>query len=148
MSFDRHQLGDFAPYVFVTEDFGRSFRSIGGGLPRLGWVNVISEHPRNGDLLFAGTETGLYLSFDRGGEWQRVTGNFPTVPVDDVTIHPRENDLVVGTHGRAIYVLDDITALERHEAKGDEVELFEPRRGHGLSSLEARELRRAAAVRR
>ncbi len=128
VSLDRHQLGDFAPHVFVTEDFGRSFRAIDGGLPRLGWVNVVFEHPRNGELLFAGTETGLYLSLDRGGEWLRVTGGFPTVPVDDVLIHPRENDLVVGTHGRAIYVLDDVTALERHRPGEGATELFEPRR--------------------
>ncbi len=128
VSLDRHQLGDFAPHLFVTEDFGRSFRAIDEGLPRLGWVNVVFEHPRNGDLLFVGTETGLYLSFDRGKEWLRVTGGFPTVPVDDVLIHPRENDLVVGTHGRAIYVLDDVTALERHRSGADAIELFEPRR--------------------
>ena len=128
VSFDRHQLGDFAPYLFVTEDFGRSFRAIDGGLPRLGWVNVVLEHPRNPDLLFVGTETGLYASLDRGGEWSRMTGGFPTVPVDDVVVHPRENDLVVGTHGRSIYILDDITALERHREGGDAIELFEPRK--------------------
>ena len=128
VSFDRHQLGDFAPYVFVTEDFGRSFRSIDAGLPRLGWVNVVLEHPKNPELLFVGTETGLFTSFDRGGNWLRIRGNFPTVPVDDLVIHPRENDLVVGTHGRSIYILDDVTALERHRASGDAAELFEPRR--------------------
>jgi photosystem II stability/assembly factor-like uncharacterized protein len=128
MSFDRHQLGDYAPYLFVSEDYGRSFRSIGGGLPRLGWINVVAEHPRNGDLLFVGTETGLYASLDRGGEWQRVTRNFPTVPVDDLVIHPRDNDLVVGTHGRSIYILDDVTALERHDTRSDGLQLFEPRK--------------------
>jgi len=128
VSFDRHQLGDFAPYLFVTEDFGRSFRAIDAGLPRLGWVNVVLEHPRNPDLLFAGTETGLYLSFDRGGKWARMSGKLPTVPVDDLVIHPRENDLVVGTHGRSIYVLDDVSALERHRVGGDEVELFDVRK--------------------
>jgi photosystem II stability/assembly factor-like uncharacterized protein len=127
VSFDRHQLGDFAPYLFVTEDFGRSFRAIGGGLPPLGWVNVVLEHPGNPDLLFVGTETGLFLSFDRGAGWRRVGGKFPTVPVDDLVVHPRENDLVVGTHGRSIYILDDTTALERHRVGADSVELFEPR---------------------
>ena len=128
VSFDRHQLGDFAPYIFVTEDFGGSFRAIDAGLPRLGWVNVVLEHPRNHDLLFAGTETGLYISFDRGGNWLRMSGNFPTVPVDDLQIHPRENDLVVGTHGRSIYILDDLTALERHRPGGDSVQLFDVRK--------------------
>jgi photosystem II stability/assembly factor-like uncharacterized protein len=128
VSFDRHQLGDFAPYVFVTEDFGRSFRPLDAGLPRLGWVNVILEHPRNPDLLLVGTETGLFVSFDRGLEWLRMGGNFPTVPVDDLVIHPRDNDLVVGTHGRSIYILDDVTALERHRARGDAIELFDVRK--------------------
>ncbi|MGH9334871.1 MAG: hypothetical protein ACRD21_14115, partial [Vicinamibacteria bacterium] len=127
-SLDRHQLGDSAPYLFVTEDFGKSFRAIGSGLPGMGWVNVVLEHPRNPDLLFVGTETGLFVSFDRGEIWLRMSANFPTVPVDDLVIHARENDLVVGTHGRSIYVLDDITPLERHRAGSDGVELFEPRK--------------------
>jgi hypothetical protein len=113
VSFDRHQLDDFAPYVFTTDDFGESWRSISAGLPPVGWVNVIVEHPRNHDLLFVGTETGLFVSVDRGKQWIRMTGNFPTVPVDDLVIHPRDNDLIVGTHGRAIYVLDDVTPLEQ-----------------------------------
>jgi hypothetical protein len=100
----------------------------GLGLPRLGWVNAVVEHPRNPDLLFVGTETGLFVTFDRGGKWLRMTGDFPTVPVDDLVIHPRENDLVVGTHGRSIYILDDVTALERHREGGDSVELFELRK--------------------
>lgn len=113
VSFDRHQLDDFAPYLFTTDDFGESWRSISSGLPPVGWVNVIVEHSRNHDLLFVGTETGLFVSLDRGEQWIRMTGNFPTVPVDDLVIHPRDNDLVVGTHGRAIYVLDDVTPLEQ-----------------------------------
>jgi hypothetical protein len=91
-------------------------------------VNVIVEHPRNPDLLLVGTETGLFVSFDRGLEWLRMGGNFPTVPVDDLVIHPRDNDLVVGTHGRSIYILDDVTALERHRARGDAIELFDVRK--------------------
>jgi hypothetical protein len=132
VSFDRHQLGDFAPHLFLTEDFGRSFRALDAELPGLGWVNVVLEHPRNTDLLFVGTETGLFMSFDRGGKWLRMSGNFPTVPVDDLVIHPRDNDLVVGTHGRSIYILDDVTALERHGAGGDAIELFDPRRATGF----------------
>jgi hypothetical protein len=128
VSFDRHQLGDFAPYVLVTEDFGMSFRAIDGGLPRLGWVNVVLEHPRNPELLFAGTETGLFVSFDRGEKWLRMSANFPTVPVDDLAVHPRDNDLIVGTHGRAIYILDDLTALERHRPGEGPLSLFDVRK--------------------
>ncbi len=124
VTFDRHQLGDFSPYVFVTDDSGESFRSITGGLPETGWVNVLVEHPRNPDLLFIGTEIGLFVTFDRGTHWERMTANFPTVPVDDLVIHSRDGDLVVGTHGRAIYILDDVTPLAKHAASGSDVELF------------------------
>ena len=110
-SFDRHQTNDFAPYIFTTDDEGESWRSISSNLPAAGWVNVLVEHHQNHNLLFAGTETGLFVSVDRGGHWTRLRGNFPTVPVDDLKIHPRDNDLVVGTHGRSIYVLDDISPL-------------------------------------
>jgi hypothetical protein len=113
VSFDRHQLDDLAPFIFTTDDFGENWRAISSGLPKVGWVNVVAEHPRNHDLLFAGTETGLFVSTDRGKRWTRLVGSFPTVPVDDLVIHPRENDLVVGTHGRAIYILDDLTPLEQ-----------------------------------
>jgi photosystem II stability/assembly factor-like uncharacterized protein len=128
VSVDRHQLGDFAPYIRVTEDFGGSFRALGAGLPSTGWVNVIAEHPRNGDLLFVGTETGLFVSFDRGESFRRMNGGLPTVPVDDVVIHPRDNDLVVGTHGRSIYILDDVTPLEKHDPDATGIELFDARR--------------------
>ncbi len=127
VSFDRHQSGDFAPYLFVTEDFGKSFRALGKGLPPIGWVHVVLEDPRNPDLLFVGTETGLFTSFDRGASFLRMTGNFPTVPVDDLVIHPRDHNLVVATHGRSIYILDDVTPLERHRSGGDPIELFDAR---------------------
>ncbi len=113
VSFDRHRLDDFSPYLFATDDYGQSWRSISEDLPEVGWINVVVEHPRNDDLLFVGTETGLFVSIDRGRKWTRLIGDFPTVPVDDLVIHPRDNDLVVGTHGRAIYILDDLTPLEQ-----------------------------------
>ncbi len=129
VSFDRHRLDDFAPYVFTTDDFGDSWRAIHTNLPQVGWVNVVVEHPRNTDLLFAGTETGLFVSFDRGEGWERLTGNFPTVPVDDLVIHPRDYDLVVGTHGRSIYILDDLTPFEQYtkDVRGSEAHLFDVR---------------------
>ncbi len=127
VSVDRHRLGDFTPYVFTTDDFGGHWRSIGEGLPREGWVNVVLEHPENGQVLFAGTETGLSVTFDRGAAWRRMTGGLPTVPVDDLAFHPREHDLIVGTHGRSIYILDDASPLGRHDPSVTEAELFEPR---------------------
>lgn len=125
-SFDRHALGDMAPYLFVTEDFGKSWTRL--TLPEtIGWINVVTEHPDNGNVLFVGTETGLFVSFDQGRSWLRMTGNFPVVPVDDLVIHPREGDLVVGTHGRSIYILDDATPLARHRLDEASARVFEPR---------------------
>ena len=116
-TFDGHRNGDFAPYVFVTEDYGQSWRSIAAGLPN-GWsVNVITEHHRTPELLFLGNEIGVYMSIDRGEHWTRIKGNLPVVPVDDLAIHPRENDLIVGTHGRSAWILADVTPLEHLSAE-------------------------------
>ncbi len=111
-SFDGHRNDDYAPYVYVSEDRGQTWRSIADGLPN-GWsVNTIREHHRNPDLLFVGNEIGVFVSIDRGASWGRLGANFPTVPVDDIQIHPRENDLIIGTHGRSIWILDDLAPLE------------------------------------
>jgi hypothetical protein len=127
---DRHEWDDFAPYVYVTRDAGQTWSSIVGNLPAAGWINVVREHPANPRLLFVGTETGLFVSLTGGEGWTRFTGTFPTVPVDDLVVHPRDNDLVVGTHGRSIYVLDDITWLSGVTSPSiltADVHLFPPR---------------------
>ncbi len=111
VTLDGHRNDDFNPYVFVTEDFGETWKAIASNLPHP--ANVIREHPRNTNLLFVGTEFGLWASFNRGGSWLRIKNNLPTVPVDDIAIHPRENDLILGTHGRSIWILDDITPFEQ-----------------------------------
>ncbi len=112
-TFDGHRNDDFKAYVFVTTDYGKSWKNISSNLPQGGTVNVIRENHRNPNLLFVGTERGAYFSIDRGKKWVKFKNNFPTVPVDDIAIHPRENDLIFGTHGRSIWVLDDITPLEQ-----------------------------------
>ncbi|MBI1737626.1 MAG: hypothetical protein HYR58_00055, partial [Acidobacteria bacterium] len=130
VTFDGHRMDDFGIYVFATTDFGETWKSIASNLPKNnGIVNVIREHHKNADLLFAGTEYGAYVSFDRGGSWTRIKMNVPTVPVDDILIHPRDNDLIFGTHGRSIWVLDDITPLEQMNEKvaGSEFQLFDVR---------------------
>ena len=110
VSFDRHLDGDYRPFVYVSEDYGENWEQITDGLPE--WsVNVVREHPSSPDLLFVGNEIGVYVSIDRGESWHRMSG-IPTVPVDDLLIHPRDNDLVVGTHGRSIWILDDVSPLE------------------------------------
>jgi photosystem II stability/assembly factor-like uncharacterized protein len=109
-TFDGHRSGDFKPYVYRTRDFGRSWEPLMNGLPS-GSVNVIREHPKNTNLLFVGTEHALYVSVDAGTSWVRFTAGLPTTLYWDVVIHPRDNDLVIGTHGRGVWIVDDITPL-------------------------------------
>ncbi len=112
-TFDGHRNDDFKPYVFLTNDFGENWINISSNLPEGGTVNVIREHPRNPNLLFIGTERGAYFSLNKGTRWIKFNNDFPIVPVDDIAIHPRDNDLIFGTHGRSIWILDDITPLEQ-----------------------------------
>jgi hypothetical protein len=113
VSVDGHRSDDLKPYVFVTHDYGQTFQSIVSGLPPQGNVQVVREDPKNKDLLYVGTEFGLYISLDGGKAWQKFMTNFPTVRTDDIMVHPRDNDLIVATHGRSVYILDDITPLQQ-----------------------------------
>jgi hypothetical protein len=113
VSVDDHRSDDLKPYIFVTRDFGKTFESVVGNLPQVGNVQVIREDLKNPDLLFAGTEFGLYASLDRGRNWQKFMNNYPTVRTDDILIHPRDNDLIVATHGRSVWIADDITPLQQ-----------------------------------
>ena len=108
---DAHRDGDLRPYVYRTENFGRTWTPLVRGLPAEGPVNVIREHPRNPRLLFLGTEHALFVSTDRGAEWQRLKANLPTTLFDDLVIHPRDNDLIAATHGRSLWILDDLAPL-------------------------------------
>jgi photosystem II stability/assembly factor-like uncharacterized protein len=112
-TFDGHRSNDFKPYVLKSADYGKTWTSITANLPASGSAYVIRQHPRNGSLLFVGTEFGLFVSIDGGGSWTALRNNLPTVAVHDAIVHPRENDLVIGTHGRGIWILDDITPLEK-----------------------------------
>ncbi len=113
LAVDGHRLDDLKPYLYVTRDYGQTWSSIVSNLPVNGNVNVVREDPKNKDLLFVGTEYGVYVSIDGGREWRQFMSGLPTVRVDDLLIHPCDNDLIVGTHGRGIYILDDITALQQ-----------------------------------
>ncbi|NJD08974.1 MAG: glycosyl hydrolase [Gemmatimonadetes bacterium] len=127
VALDGHRSNDFRPYLLKSTDYGRSFRSIAGNLPADGPVYVIREHPRNPELLFAGTEYGVYVSRNGGESWTQLRQGIAPAPVHDLVIQPRENDLVVATHGRGIYILDDIAALERLPARAAAPVLFAPR---------------------
>lgn len=111
ITFDAHRAGNYAPMVYRTADGGKTWKSIVGDLPTHGPVRVIRESSRNPNLLFAGTEFGLFASLDGGAHWLPF-GAMPTVAVDDLVIHPRERDLVVATHGRSLFIVDDISPLE------------------------------------
>ncbi|MEZ4416283.1 MAG: hypothetical protein R3E10_11110 [Gemmatimonadota bacterium] len=122
-TFDGHRDGDFRPYVFRTDDFGATWVALHAGLPALGAANVIVEHPDNPDLLFLGTESALFTSSDAGAHWAKMP-NLPTTAYDDVLIHPREKDLVIGTHGRGIWILDDTRPLVEWGHAGRPAHLF------------------------
>jgi photosystem II stability/assembly factor-like uncharacterized protein len=107
-----YQTGNYAPLLYRTADGGHTWQSIAANLSKEWPVRAVREDPDNPDLLFAGTETGLFGSFDRGASWQPL-GGLPTVPVDDILVHPRDHDLVIATHGRSLYILDDIRPLEQ-----------------------------------
>ena len=116
--FDGHRTDDHKPYVFVTKDYGETWTSIAGNLPT-GNVNVIREDPKNRNLLYLGTEYAMFISLNGGKEWKRFMTGLPTVRIDDILVHPRDNDLIVGTHGRSIWIIDDITRAAAADRRGD-----------------------------
>ena len=110
-AFDNHKTGDLKPYLLTSDDLGKSWRSVAGDLPERGSVYAILEDPKKPDLLYCGTEFGVYFSPDRGKRWIRLEGNVPTIAVRDLAIQDREDALVVGTFGRGMLVLDELEPL-------------------------------------
>ena len=125
-AFDNHKNGDFKPYLLKSTDTGKSWTSIAANLPENGPVLAFVEDPVNPRLLFAGTEFGLWFTIDGGGKWIQLKGSFPTIAVRDLVIQAREGDLVVGTFGRGIYILDDLRPLRvlKPEALDGQVVLY------------------------
>jgi photosystem II stability/assembly factor-like uncharacterized protein len=113
VSFDGHRSDDFKPYVFRTTDYGRTWTNISANIPSHEPVYVVKEDLRNPNLLFVGTEFSAYASVDGGRAWQKLMNDLPTVAVHDLLIHPRDGDLIAGTHGRSVWILDDITPLQQ-----------------------------------
>jgi photosystem II stability/assembly factor-like uncharacterized protein len=129
--FDNHRRSDFTPYVFVTEDYGATWRSL--ATPELrGYALVVEQDPVKKELLFLGTEFGLYTSLDGGRRWHHLKKTLPTASVMDLVVHPREHDLVIATHGRALFVLDDIRPLRALS----EATLQEPLRFFGVADAQ------------
>lgn len=130
LTIDNHRVDDFNAYVYRTDDCGASWRDISANLPDDGGSYVTVEDPVNPALLFVGTEWGVWATVDGGSSWARLANNLPKVAVRDLVIHPRDGDLIAGTHGRSIWILDDITPLRgaTPEALSRPAWLFEPRR--------------------
>jgi len=111
---DHHQDDDYAPYAYMTTDYGNTWTSIRGDLPsNAGWAHVIREDPKNPNLLYLGTEMGLWASWDKGAHWVSLRNELPVVQVRDIKVHLRDNDLIVATHGRGVYILDDLAPLQQ-----------------------------------
>ncbi len=108
---DRHKLDDFKPYIFKTADYGKTWTQIAAGIPEGDYVHAVREDPKRKGLLYAGTESGVWISIDDGAHWQKLKLNLPTVPVHDLVV--KDDDLVVATHGRAFWILDDLTPLRK-----------------------------------
>ena len=127
VTFDGHRGGDFNTYAFVDGDFGNSWQSISANLPK----GEVVRHDHGGReerrRLYIGTETGLWVSTNRGKQWTRVKANLPTVPIYEITLHPRDNDMILATHGRGLWILDDLSAFQQwSKAETNDAFMFEP----------------------
>lgn len=112
VSFDAHRDGDFAPYLFKTTDFGKTWTAVVNGLPRDdASIRGLAEYPGRPNVLFAGTERAMFVTHDGGAHWAKLTANLPTTRYDDIVVHPRTRDLVLGTHGRGAWILDDASPI-------------------------------------
>ena len=126
-----YKWDDNKPYLYKTSDFGKTWKRITNGIPATAFTRVIREDPNKRGLLYAGTETGLYVSFDDGGDWQSMQFGFPVVPITDLAIHKREQDLVAATQGRSFYIFDDLPFIHQLMAAGGmdaikQTRLFQP----------------------
>ncbi len=135
---DRHELDDYKAYAYKTSDFGKTWTRIDKGIPEGAFVRAVRMDPKRKGLLYAGTELGVFVSFNDGADWQPLQLNLPVVPIHDLVV--KEDDLVVATHGRSFWILDDLTPLHQLNAQvaAAEVHLYKPRdavRGMGNLSI-------------
>ena len=130
VTFDGHRGNDFNGYVFASQDFGTTWKSIVADLPKGEVVRTLTEDLKNPDVLYLGTETGLFVTTDGAASWTRVRANLPTVPVYEITLHPRDNAMILATHGRSLWVLDDLQPFQSHAQAADaDAFIFEPEPG-------------------
>ena len=122
---DQHRMNDFRPYVYMTDDFGKTWKKITSNLPTNDYVKVVRQDPHNPNLLFAGMEHGIFASWNLGKSWEKINNNLPNVSVRDLRIQARDRDLVVATHGRGVFILDDIHPIEElKNSIGKPIHLF------------------------
>ena len=122
---DQHRMNDFRPYIFMTDDFGKTWKKITSNLPSNDYVKVVRQDPHNPNLLFAGMEHGIFASWNLGKSWEKINNNLPNVSVRDLRIQARDRDLVVATHGRGVFILDDIHPIEElKNSIGKPIHLF------------------------
>ena len=112
---DAHRLNDYDTHIWGSTDFGATFRSLNGNLKGEA-IKTLTEDQRNPDVLYVGAETGIFVSLDRGKSWQRLKANLPTVRVDEITLHPRDNAMLVATHGRSLWILDHLSPIQEYAA--------------------------------
>ncbi len=128
VALDGHRNDDWRPFVFKTTDYGATWQPVSGNLPAFGQVNSIRQDPVNAKLLYAATETGFYVSLDDGERWTPFMPGLPHGRVDEVLVHPREHDLILATHSRSVWIMDDISPLEQMSPLDEDApKLFKPR---------------------
>ncbi len=128
---DAHEMGDSAPYVYVTHDYGAHWTKIVNGLPLNEWARSVRPDIRDRNLIYLGTEEGIWISFDGGANWQSFKNDLPTVSVHDIRLQPQYDDLVIATHGRSVYIMDDVRPVQGlQQATSTGTWLFTPRDGY------------------
>ncbi|HTD52460.1 MAG TPA: sialidase, partial [Thermoanaerobaculia bacterium] len=139
VAFDHHQVNGFDPLLYKTADYGKTWKSISGNIPKspLSYTHVVREDPFRKGLLYAGTENALYVSFDDGAHWEPLQSKLPHAPVYWLTVQPHFHDLVVGTYGRGFFILDDVTPLEQwsDSIRVSSFHFFEPRPAYRFRSV-------------
>ena len=130
------ELGDFKPYLYLTEDYGKSWKLITNGINEEHFTRVLRSDKANKNILYTGTETGMYISYDKGNSWNKFQKNLPIVPITDLTI--KDNSLIVATQGRSVWMLDDLTVIHQLSASINEEKLYKPKNSYRMSGAGGR----------
>ena len=131
----RYKLGDFTPYLYVTDDYGKNWKLITDGIKDEHFTRVLRSDKVNKNILYAGTETGMYISYD-GNSWNEFQKNLPIVPITDLTIN--DNSLIVATQGRSIWMIDDLTVFHQLTPSTDQIKLYKPKDSYRMGGAGGR----------